>query len=178
MLIRHAEEPDAARGVAGVDEHGHPDADALSVRGWQRAGALVRLFAPLDGRARPHLARPMAIYAAGDAGQSRRPLCTVQPLAAALGLTIDTGLGSQDDAARVVERVTRDAGPVLLSWRHDALPALAAALVPAAAAAHWDEARYDLVWTFERHAGRWHFYEEPQRLLAGDRDAPAAGRRA
>jgi hypothetical protein len=47
MIIRHAEKP--AGKVAGVDEAGESSGHHLSVRGWQRAGALACLFAPAQG---------------------------------------------------------------------------------------------------------------------------------
>jgi hypothetical protein len=46
MRMRHAAKPSEDGSVVRVDEFGHPSKDELSVRGWQRAGALVRLFAP------------------------------------------------------------------------------------------------------------------------------------
>ena len=59
MVIRHAEKPDEHGRVGGVDPAGKADEHALSPLGWQRAGALVRFFAPRDGQfADPRLARP------------------------------------------------------------------------------------------------------------------------
>ena len=42
MLLRHAEKPDPALGERPVDTLGVGDENSLSVRAWQRAGALVR----------------------------------------------------------------------------------------------------------------------------------------
>ena len=50
MIIRHAEKPEH-HGPRGVDENGDEDKKSLTVRGWQRAGALVQFFAP-SGNAR------------------------------------------------------------------------------------------------------------------------------
>ncbi|MGF6303029.1 hypothetical protein OKW43_005714 [Paraburkholderia sp. WC7.3g] len=48
MVIRHAEKP--VKGLAmGVDERGVGDNGHLTVRGWQRAGALARFFSPVTG---------------------------------------------------------------------------------------------------------------------------------
>jgi len=46
MVIRHAEKPDKQAGISGVTEAGMADKDELTVKGWQRAGALVRFFNP------------------------------------------------------------------------------------------------------------------------------------
>jgi len=50
MIIRHAEKPEH-HGPRGVDENGNEDKESLTVRGWQRAGALVQFFGP-SGNAR------------------------------------------------------------------------------------------------------------------------------
>jgi hypothetical protein len=63
MLIRHAEKPDETGSVLGIDEAGRPDPNQLSVRGWQRAGALVRFFAPLGQEHPKGMATPSAIFA-------------------------------------------------------------------------------------------------------------------
>lgn len=167
MLIRHAEEPDQAAGILGVDEKGRPDGEALSVRGWQRAGALARLFAPRGGMPPQPLARPASILAATDAGKSHRPLCTVLPLARLLGLRIDTRFGSEGEVAPLLDAVRASPGPVLLCWRHQAMGDIAQALCGGAPRT-WDAARYDLVWVFERQGEGWRFTELPQRLLHGD----------
>lgn len=167
MLIRHAEEPDKEAGLLGVDEQGRPDADALSVRGWQRAGALVRLFAPAEGVAPKPLAPPATLFAATDACKSRRPLCTVQPLARRLGLAVDTRFGSESEVGPLLSAVLACRGPVLLCWRHQAMGRIAQALC-GGPQRHWDAARYDLVWVFERQGESWQLTQWPQRLLHGD----------
>src|SRR5579885_3119382 len=64
MLIRHAERPSADKRFRGVTIEGRKDKEELTVRGWQRAGALVRFFAPLDGHfVHPGLARPDILFA-------------------------------------------------------------------------------------------------------------------
>jgi hypothetical protein len=44
MLIRNAEKPEGT--VQGFDVNGNDGQEFLVVQGWQRAGALVRFFAP------------------------------------------------------------------------------------------------------------------------------------
>jgi hypothetical protein len=107
MLIRHAE-----------DDERSP---SLSARGWQRAGALVRLFAPLDASVlRKHLALPRHIVAARSDEHSTRALDTVQPLAEMLELPVDDSLGSDDPPAQVAQALRALDAPVLVCWRHDA----------------------------------------------------------
>jgi hypothetical protein len=38
MVIRHAEKPDDAGTISGIDVNGNQDREELTVRGWQRAG--------------------------------------------------------------------------------------------------------------------------------------------
>lgn len=172
MLIRHAEEPSGAAGELGVDERGRRDPEALSVRGWQRAGALVRLFNPPGGHpANEPLARPVALYAATDAGKSRRPACTLQPLAQALGLTVNTRFGSERPLKSFIAELLASAGPVLVAWRHHALPELASALAGAQTTPpRWDPETFDRIWVLRRSDAdaAWTFDDLPQRLLGGD----------
>ena len=49
MIIRHAEKHQHGSHDRGVNEDGRPAHHELTVRGWQRAGALVHLFAPPGG---------------------------------------------------------------------------------------------------------------------------------
>jgi hypothetical protein len=165
MLIRHAEKPD--KGSVGIDALGKPDASGLSLRGWQRAEALVDFFAAPD--AERGIRRPRAIFAAVDERRSRRPALTVLPLARALELPIHANYGSESQPEHVVAAALAREGPVLLCWRHRALPPLAAALVGDRAPDHWDEDRFDLVWLLEQTPdGAWNFRVLPQQLLPGD----------
>jgi hypothetical protein len=90
MIIQHGEKPDGYH--PGVDAGGNRDDSSLSAIGWNRAYALVNLFAPAQGLPRVGLARPTAIYAAAANanGEGRRTRETVQPLADALGIPVNT----------------------------------------------------------------------------------------
>lgn len=164
-VIRHAEKAGGDR--LGVNVTGAADAASLSVRGWERAGALVAFF---ERPAAP-LVRPQVLYAAASRAESRRPAQTLEPLARRLGLPILQRPDDRDPAALVDELVQAER-PALLCWRHEAIVALADALLGDRSAPRaWPADRYDLVWHFERRGGRWRLVQVPQDLLVGDRAA-------
>lgn len=174
MLIRHAEKP-GADGGSGVTIKGQEDRRELSVRGWQRAGALLGLFAPSAASADSVIATPTSIFASAPTRSSLRPLRTVEILAQRLAIEINAGYGNGDEASLVAN--TLGAGAVvLISWKHDGLPKLANAIVgdTDSTPQQWPEERFDVVWVFDRigDAGGWTFTQVPQRLLPGDQPGP------
>lgn len=62
-------------------------------------------------------------------GSRARPLATVQPLAADLGITVDTSCDRDDQkcVAKVVNGYT-GSGNILICWEHDALTDIVDAL--------------------------------------------------
>jgi broad specificity phosphatase PhoE len=125
MVIRHAEKPNDS---GGVMPDGSADTEALTPTGWQRAGALVGLFAPPDGHfADSRLATPRTVYASGVGHHSKslRPQQTVTPLAEELGLRVNIDHPKGDEAA-LVQAATMIGGTVLIAWEHEAIPAIAA----------------------------------------------------
>ena len=171
MLIRHAEKPDETGSVLGIDEAGRPDPNQLSVRGWQRAGALVRFFAPLGQEHPKGIATPSAIFACKphNGSSSVRPYHTVLPLATALGLTINHDYAKSDDAS-LFEALQAASGAAVLCWVHDPIPGVARKIagdlpgIPA----KWAGKRYDLVWILDRNETGWSFSQVGQLLLPGD----------
>jgi len=171
MIIRHAEKPRPGGDDIAVDGHGVADPGGLSVRGWQRAGALVPYFASRTSSSRqPGITPPTDIFAAASHGRTRRPALTVAPLAAALHIEVQAEHRSEGGEAEVIRRSLAAAGPVLICWRHEQIPALAAALgVAEAASRRWDEDCYDEVWVFAREDDLgWRWSVQHQSLLAGD----------
>jgi broad specificity phosphatase PhoE len=174
MIIRHAEKPHDSGRDRGVDIDGLHTHHELTVRGWQRAGALVRFFAPLNAEPPAPIARPRVIFASAVTPQSPslRPQHTVRPLAEALGLSVDIRHPSGAETA-VAQAILATPQPVLISWRHSHIPQLARAVTGAAAAipATWPDDRFDLVWVLDRDspAAPWRFTQVPQRLFAHDR---------
>jgi broad specificity phosphatase PhoE len=178
MLIRHAERPNREESIRGVGLNGKKDKESLTVRGWQRAGALVRFFAPLDGRfVHPALARPKTLFAcnAAPADPSLRPQHTLVPLADLLDVELNRDHFNGDEIA-LVEEVLASEGPALIAWKHDATRIIANLLLAdkTTAPQHWPYDRYDVVWVFDRRDGRFAFTQIPQLLLAGDSAAPIA----
>jgi hypothetical protein len=169
MIIRHAEKP-SKDDPTGLTADGSPSDGSLTVRGWMRAGALAGLFAPVGQPVRAGLARPTVVYGArphGDASQ--RPTQTVTPLAAKLGLPINSRYGKGDEASLADELRTRH-GAILVSWQHEQIPSIVAHLgaVTPTAPSSWPDNRFDLVWVFQRAGTGWTFIQVPQVLLAGD----------
>lgn len=176
MLIRHAEKPPPSRADRGISPSGRPDDRSLTVAGWQRAGALVELFAPVRDRPPAGLWRPDAVYAAAARnGRSRRSIETVQPLAHRLGVPVVDRYAPGEEVQLVTELVDRP-GATLVSWHHKSLRAITAHLgeVTPTPPRHWPGDRYDLVWVFVRVGDGWRFTEVPQLLLPGDRSTPVA----
>jgi hypothetical protein len=90
-------------------------------------------------------------------------------LAAKLGLRVDTSYSKGDEAA-LATRVATQAGPTLISWQHQEIPAITAALGPITPTppARWPDDRFDMVWTFTATNHGWDFAQIPQMLLPGD----------
>jgi hypothetical protein len=175
MLIRHAEKPDETGAVLGVDEAGRANPNQLSVRGWQRAGALVRFFAPSGHACSTGIETPSAIFACKplNGSTSVRPFSTVWPLAASLGIPVHNETGKCDEAA-LLNAVKSASGAVLICWPHEPIPSLVRGLAgePLGVPAKWPGKRFDLVWILDRTGTGWRFYQAGQFLLPGD--APAA----
>ncbi|WP_222710543.1 hypothetical protein [Quadrisphaera setariae] len=174
MVIRHAEKPPSSGAPHGVLPSGEQDGESLTTTGWARAGALVGLFEPVDAEGpaalRAGLSRPAVLVAADPSRGSRRPFQTLTPLAARLGLDVQTSFAKGQEAA--LASSLRDVrSPTLVAWEHQAIPAIVADFGPVAPAppSSWPGDRFDLVWCFSRtDDDGWRFSQVPQLLLAGD----------
>jgi hypothetical protein len=129
---------------------------------------LVGLFNPADGALpRAPLAKPRSLFASGS--ESLRPKQTVAPLAAALNLSIRTFLNGQEPELVAAIKAAED--PVLISWRHEAIPEIAALIRGGAEGVpqRWPGHVYDLVWVFDlQPTGAWSFTQVPELLMPGD----------
>jgi hypothetical protein len=180
-LIRHAEKQLGEGPPHGVLIDGTPDPESLVPRGWQRAGALVGLFAPrADEPGPPRLPVPTHLFASevGPHSHSRRPLETLQPLSERLGLPLDEPL-MQDELDRLVQAIRGCGGDVLVAWEHKRIPLIANLLLgaPSTVPQVWPDDRFDLIWLLQPDppdGGPLRLRQVPQLLLAGDRSEPIA----
>ena len=184
MIIRHAEKPTTTPPPAlnGVTITGAQDHDSLIVRGWQRAGALVALFAPSRGSLQsPELATPQFIYASSTSDvEGNRPEETITPLAQKLGLKPNETFAKSQDQQAAASALGCN-GVVLISWPHGQIPTLAS-YIPLSAnnknsiPSKWPGNRFDMVFVFDLDttvaATGYIFSQVPQLLLAGDSADP------
>jgi hypothetical protein len=179
MIVRHAEkptDPGVTPEIDGVTAQGTNDPEELIVRGWQRSGGLVRLFAPRNGHfVDPHLAQPQTIFASGIGHHSNslRPQHTVLELAALLGLSLNTQF-LKNDYPNMVNAALAANGVVLIAWEHQDIPSIANQILGnnTTVPQTWPGTRFDVVWVFDRQGGGWTFSQVPQLLLSGDSDQP------
>ncbi|MGH9864675.1 MAG: hypothetical protein ACRD4H_04600 [Candidatus Acidiferrales bacterium] len=173
MLIRHAERPSADKSIRGVTEEDVKNKEELTVRGWQRAGALVRFFAPHDNRfVHPALARPEILFdcKAGLAAPSLRPQHSLAPLARLIEAELNRDY-YEGQEKELVQKVIAAQGTVLIAWKHNNMQFIANTILgnKTSAPQYWPLDRFDLVWVFDRGDGTWTFTQVPQLLLAGGR---------
>jgi hypothetical protein len=172
FIVRHGEKPPPGQGVELDGKH---DEHSLVPQGWQRAGALVTFFSG----PRAALAQPTQLMAPKYASHASRERTheTIGPLAAKLGLSIESPFaeGEEQELAEQVAPMT--SGVTLICWEHKHLPAIAQSIpVPSGTTipATWPGQRFDVVWCFARDpgTGSYEFSQVPQMLLAGDLDKP------
>jgi hypothetical protein len=153
--------------ISGVTEAGARDKDELTVKGWQRAGALVRFFnPPVAPNLGAGVAVPGAIFATPPANDSpsKRPLHTVTPLATDLGLDIRTDFALHEEKT-LVARALGAAPVVLICWHHERIPKLAGEL--GIEIEDWPDGVFDRVLVFDRSGVRWMLSVVQQHLLPG-----------
>lgn len=131
VVLRHSEKSGDKR-----DPH-------LSLPGRQRAERLVQ-YIPAE------FGQPQFLIAARTSNRSRRPVETLEPLAAALSLEVRAKF-DDDEAADLIETLRdkqRHRGKLgVISWRHSELPRLISALgvAPEAFPNPWDENDYTTI---------------------------------
>ena len=174
MIVRHAEKPATDFSPYGATINGERSKESLSVRGWQRAGALANFFAPTNVQFQHRfLAQPQFIYASTfiKRSGSRRPIETITPLAEKLAIKINSDF-PRFAVDQMLEDVFRCEGVVLICWQREYIPTIAASILGSAgiAPAKWPDTQFDMVWIFDRvrSSGSHRFNQVPQRLLRGD----------
>lgn len=170
MIIRHAERPMDDGKDQGVRLDGTPNENFLTVRGWQRAGALVRLFSPLVKNSGQSLIEPpTSLYAAhpDEKRHSHRTRSTLQPLADLLGLAVNTD-HTRGEEVELAKAIRDQDGVVLIAWEHKAIHEIVTALTQSAInAPSWPDDRFDMVFVLTPDPA-WRLSQEPQQVLAGD----------
>ncbi len=131
IVMRHAEKSGDKR-----DPH-------LSLAGRRRAEGLVQYIPETFGQ-------PQFLIAARTSSRSRRPVETLEPLAAALALEVRAKFNDTDSASLIgtLRGKKRYRGKLcVISWRHSELPALLAALgaPPDTFPKPWDETDYTTI---------------------------------
>jgi hypothetical protein len=190
MVIRHGEKPGAGAGAVGTLLDGGANAHALTIRGWQRAGALAVLFSGAVPRVAP-VSRPTRLLAPdyGADAAAHRPVQTLQPIAERLGLRIEAPCSRDRPDELILRHVlghgaagagTADANDVvLICWDHENIAGMVAVLATAVTVTPapmlpdggWPDDRYDVVLAFTRAddgGHRYAFAEIPQQVLSGD----------
>lgn len=166
LIIRHAEEHD----VPGVTAKGEHDTHSLTVKGWQRAGALTRLFYP--GERGPLTPDAIFTSAVAPGSPSQRPRQTIGPLHARLrneGPVDYNEAFAKPDTESLMQAVLACQGVVLIAWEHSQIPHCVAVLPnPPHVPERWPAHRYDLIWQFDKREDSWEFEQIPQNLLAND----------
>lgn len=185
MILRHAEkppDPPNKKGPWDVQEDGQSGGGkSLIVPGWQRAGALVHLFAPYKSNpTTPGIETPTRIYAASPKGtETQRPWETVTPLAAWLGYTENSGklntsykIGDEKD---LVKSVLGHSSPVLICWEHlHIMPDMIGEINKAYSIANYNEIPkqfpdvFYLVWILDLKGGKYTWSSVRQNLIPGD----------
>ena len=178
MLLRHAEKPARDNAPFGVTRKGQRSKEALTVRGWQRAGALANFFAPANGHLQhPSLATPHFLYASKPLLRkgSRRSLQTITPLSEKLAIKINSDFERSEFESMVEHAFSRN-GVVLICWQREYIPDIASLILGKnnLAPSDWPEDRYDMIWVFDldHSRSRYRFQQVSQELLAGDLTSP------
>lgn len=169
MIIRHAEKPDVVN--QGVTESGADSKHDLSVRGWQRAGALTCFFT------HARVSQPQFLFASAardgvtEGSRSKRSLETLLPLSRRLQIDINVAFtkGQEQQVAAAAQACP---GVVLIAWQHEAINDIVRALPGShhELPSNWPAERFDIVYVldFDAGGGAYRFSQVPQQLLDGD----------
>jgi hypothetical protein len=176
LMIRHGEKP--SKGYQGVDEQGNANAEGLTPKGWERAGALVTLFAANNTTLTSTLPSPGALVAPKYAMPVHRCPLTLLPLSQRLSKTILSEYPADADPMMIVSSLlAMENEVVLVCWEHDHLVNIVGAMASTGLVANqadiptsWPDDRFDVIWRFDlnEQTGKWTFTSVDQQLLAGD----------
>jgi hypothetical protein len=163
MIIRHAEKPDEKH--AGVNPDGKSDHDDLTVKGWQRAGALARFFNPYDYMFRIGIHAPDHLFACNN---SKRPKHTIKALAKIMDLPINDRL-AHTDVDRLSKAVKEKCGNILICWEHNYIRPMVSLITEGQIIApEWPDNRFDMVFVLVNEQGNWRLTQVAQLLMPND----------
>lgn len=172
-VIRHGEKPE--NGLLGVDDTGRPNEHSLIPRGWQRAGALTKIFTRSPAPGTPHLSTPDRLWCPTYGGtahtEERRPYQTLLPLSGRSDQKIEANFQKGDEPKLAGALLKLSVDSVLVCWEHTHIPAIARALPTNADTPPpdtWPGDRYDLIWQFHRDGDSYRFTQIAQHALGGD----------
>jgi hypothetical protein len=183
VCLRHAEKPANADGKPeppddegpGLDLEGRENPHSLTLRGWQRAGALaatelchclekrpVTILVPDYDHSSHHPPHHPSVRTT-----EHRPYQTVCPLAARLRVAISHPVDKEhvDD---LKDEVLRHDGTVVVCWEHDNLARFVNEMTKPKKDEEWPSGRFDLLWLLTGSRGVWKLKPQNQALLAGD----------
>lgn len=173
LALRHGEKPANAEDPGrplddagpGLDERGDINPASLTIRGWQRAGALAgsRLCSLLP---RQPVELSVLVPEYGST-QRHRAYETVHGLAQNLRVEPEP-VCAADDVGTLLASVISRQGTVVVCWEHSALADFGRRLAPEVPEG-WPDGRFDLVWRFTPSEQALFSWEQfPQVLLPGD----------
>jgi len=166
MIIRHAEKP-TKDDEAGILYNGKQSEDSLTVKGWQRAGALAQFFR----NATANIDTPTELYSCSlyNDHHALRCLETITPLADSLNIQVHTTIPRGDEAKMAILAKESD-GIVLICWEHSVIHLIANNIVDCELVPQdWPGERFDMVYVFDLQPDHsYKFTQVPQMALKGD----------
>lgn len=175
ICLRHGEKPENAdhpdrppgEDGPGLDERGRVCPHSLTIKGWQRAGALAATNVAgqlAAGGDRPRIFVPDY----GERDESHRTWQTVRPLSRRWHLGPRHPCNRDDVPGLIAEISTLVGGTAIVCWAHEGLSDLVEGLI--GHKVDWPDDRFDVLWLVEPNASspQARFRAVDQRLLPGD----------
>jgi hypothetical protein len=179
VCLRHGEKPADSEEKSdhvnddgpGLDVHGRVNKHSLTIRGWQRAGALSGT--QLGGQVPSSSIGSASLFVPdyGPDTKDHRPYQTISPLARRWGIKPELP-GPADCVPSLRDRVLAASGPAVVCWEHDNLATFVGQLL--GYEIKWPSGRFDVFWLLHpggTGADAWSCQQVDQALLPGDAGA-------
>lgn len=181
VCLRHGEEPANAEDKShpvdedgwGLEPNGQVNRHCLTVRGWQRAGALAATeICGTIGRG-DDVSVLVPNYDS-DSLRHVRPYHTVLPFALRRGIK-PRCVCPADRVDLLAARLQDMTGTAVVCWKHDCLEDLVQRLT--GSAAPWPDDRFDVLWLLQpaAHGGQMELSTRHQALLPFDKEGSPEG---